>query len=56
VKYKIHIKKLKVYWDDRPEYSRESEVKVENYFLKYNVDKNNINVIYRAVRLGTNGE
>jgi DNA repair exonuclease SbcCD ATPase subunit len=50
--------KLKVYWDDRPEnYSRESKLKVRNYFSKkYNVDKNNINVIYRAVKTGTNGE
>jgi len=50
--------KLKVYWDDKPEnYSRESKLKVRNYFAKkYGVEKNNINVVYRPVKIGKNGE
>ena len=50
--------KVKVYWDDKPEnYSRESKLKVRNYFAtKYGVTKNSINVIYRPVKVGKNGE
>jgi DNA repair exonuclease SbcCD ATPase subunit len=50
--------KIKVYWDDKPEnYSRESKLKVRNYFAnKYGVEKPNINVIYRPVKIGKNGE
>jgi DNA repair exonuclease SbcCD ATPase subunit len=50
--------KLKVYWDDRPEnYSREAKLKVRNYFSKkYGINKYNINVIYRPVKIGKNGE
>jgi len=50
--------KVKVYWDDRPEnYSRQSKLSVRNYFnKKYGVSKNNINVIYRPIKIGKNGE
>lgn len=50
--------KLKIYWDDRPEnYSRESTLKIRNYFAnKYGIEKSSINVIYRPVRVGDNGE
>jgi DNA repair exonuclease SbcCD ATPase subunit len=50
--------KVKVYWDDRPEnYSRQAKLKVRNHFSeKYGVSKNNINVIYRPIKIGKNGE
>jgi len=50
--------KVKVYWDDRPEnYSREAKLKVRNYFSdKYGVSKNNVNIVYRPVKIGKNGE
>jgi len=50
--------KIKVYWDDKPEnYSREAKLHVRNYFAKkYGVNKNDINVIYRPVKVGKNGE
>jgi len=50
--------KIKVYWDDRPEnYSRQAKLNVRNYFsTKYGVNKNNINVIYRPIKIGKNGE
>jgi len=50
--------RVKVYWDDRPEnYSRQSKIKIRNYFSKkYGVNKNSINVIYRPVKIGKNGE
>jgi DNA repair exonuclease SbcCD ATPase subunit len=50
--------KIKVYWDDRPEnYSKEAKNKVRNYFAnKYGVAKNNINVVYRPVRLNDKGD
>jgi DNA repair exonuclease SbcCD ATPase subunit len=50
--------KVKVYWDDRPEnYSRQSKLTVRNYFSrKYGVSKHNINVIYRPIKVGKNGE
>ena len=50
--------KVKVYWDDKPEnYSRANKLKVRNYFAtEYGLDKNNINVIYRPVKIGKNGE
>lgn len=50
--------KLKIYWDDKPEnYSRESKLKIRNYFAsKYGIDKGSINVIYRPVKIGKNGE
>ena len=50
--------KVKVYWDDRPEnYSRQSKLTVRNYFSrKYGISKHNINVIYRPIKVGKNGE
>lgn len=50
--------KVKVYWDDRPEnYSKQAKISVRNYFSKkYGVNKNNINVIYRPIKIGKNGE
>lgn len=50
--------KVKVHWDDRPEnYSRQAKLKVRNYFAKkYGVSKNNINVVYRPIKVGKNGE
>ena len=50
--------KIKVYWDDRPHnYSKESKIKVRNYFAnKYGVNRNNINVIYRPVKFNENGD
>ncbi len=50
--------KIKVYWDDRPEnYSKEGKIRVRNYFAnKYGVNKNNINVVYRPVRVNSKGE
>jgi hypothetical protein len=50
--------KVKVYWDDRPEnYSRQAKLNVRNYFsTKYGVNKNSINVIYRPIKIGKNGE
>jgi DNA repair exonuclease SbcCD ATPase subunit len=50
--------KIKVYWDDTPEnYSREAKNRVQKYFAKkYGVDKNNIQVEYRPVKVGKNGK
>jgi DNA repair exonuclease SbcCD ATPase subunit len=50
--------KIKVYWDDAPEnYSREAKNRVQKYFAKkYGVDKNNIQVEYRPVKVGKNGK
>lgn len=50
--------KIKVYWDDKPEnYSKDGKVKVRNYFAnKYGVNKNNINVVYRPVKVNSKGE
>ena len=50
--------RIKVYWDDSPEnYSRESKNRVQKYFSKkYGVDKNNIQVEYRPVKIGKNGK
>lgn len=49
---------LYVYWSDLPEkYSREDRNKVRNYFAsKYNVPKNNINVIFQPLKLNEKGE
>lgn len=49
--------KIKVYWDDRPEnYSREAKNKVRNHFArKYGVNKANIDVIYRPVKIDDKG-
>jgi DNA repair exonuclease SbcCD ATPase subunit len=50
--------KIKVYWDDTPEnYSREAKNRVQKYFAKkYGVDKNNVQVEYRPVKMGKNGK
>lgn len=50
--------KVKVQWNDRPEnYSREAKSKVANHFAKkYGVARNNVNVVYTAVRLNDKGE
>lgn len=49
--------KIKVYWDDKPEnYSKENKVLVRNHFAnKYGVDKANINVVYRPVKIDKAG-
>ena len=50
--------KIKVVWDDRPEnYSKEAKNRVRNYFAnKYGVGKNNVNVVYRPIKLTDKGE
>ena len=50
--------KVKVYWDDKPEnYSRQTKLGVRDYFSnKYGISKNNIEVIYRPIKVGKNGE
>jgi DNA repair exonuclease SbcCD ATPase subunit len=50
--------KIKVYWDDKPEnYSKEAKNKVRSYFAsKYGVNKNAVNVVYRPVKIGSNGD
>ena len=50
--------KIKVYWSDKPEnYSRQAKIKVKTYFSsKYGVSKNNINVIYKPVKINKAGE
>lgn len=50
--------KVKVYWDDKPEnYSRQAKLKVRNYFSdKYGINKANVNVVYRPIKIGKNGE
>lgn len=50
--------KIKVYWDDRPEnYSKEAKNRVRNHFAKkYGVNKNNIDVIYRPVKITETGD
>lgn len=50
--------RIKVYWDDTPEnYSREAKNRVQKYFAKkYGVDKNNVQVEYRPVKVGKNGK
>lgn len=50
--------RIKVYWDDAPEnYSREAKNRVQKYFSKkYGVDKNNIQVEYRPIKIGNDGK
>lgn len=50
--------KIKVFWDDKPEnYSKENKTLVRNHFAqKYGVQKTNINVVYRPIKVGKNGE
>lgn len=49
--------KIKVYWDDAPEnYSKELKNRIAVYFSKkYNVQKNNVNVVYRASKTDSDG-
>jgi len=49
---------IRVYWDDKPEmYSKEDRNKVRNYFSnKYGVPKNQINVIFRPIKINENGD
>ncbi len=49
--------KIKVYWDDKPEnYSKENKILVRNHFSnKYGVDRTNINVVYRPVKVDKEG-
>ena len=50
--------KVKVYWDDQPiNYSKEGKTKVKNHFAKkYNISKDNVNVIYRPVKFNEKGD
>tara|TARA_R100001509_G_scaffold50277_2_gene27576 strand:- start:8388 stop:10757 length:2370 start_codon:yes stop_codon:yes gene_type:complete len=50
--------KIKVYWDDKPEnYSRESRARVKKYFSKkYGIAPQNVNVVYRPVKLNKDGK
>lgn len=50
--------KIKVYWDDKPEnYSRESRARVKKYFSKkYGIPTQNINVVYRPVKIDKSGK
>jgi DNA repair exonuclease SbcCD ATPase subunit len=50
--------KIKIEWSDRPEnYSKEAKNRIKNHFAtKYGVDKNNINVIYKPVKINSNGD
>jgi hypothetical protein len=50
--------RIKVYWSDRPEnYSKESRERVKSYFnKKYGVSRNNIDVIYKAVKEDNSGK
>jgi hypothetical protein len=49
--------KIKVYWDDTPEnYSKEGKNRVQKYFSKkYNVNKDNVQVEFRPVKVGKDG-
>ncbi len=58
---KLHIPpyaKVKVNWDDRPEnYSREAKSRIRSHFSKlYNIEKSNIDVVYRPIKVSDNGE
>lgn len=50
--------RIKVYWDDAPEnYSKEAKNRIQKYFSKkYNVDKNNIQIEYRPIKVGKDGK
>ena len=49
--------KVKVYWNDKPEnYSKASKLAIRNDFAKkYGVDKDKIDVLYRAVKIDNQG-
>ena len=50
--------KIRVYWDDKPEnYTKEGRSRVKSYFAnKYGVIKDKINVVFRPIKTGKNGE
>jgi hypothetical protein len=50
--------KIKVFWDDQPHnYSKEAKIKIRNSIAnKYGVNKNNITIIYRPIKINENGE
>lgn len=50
--------KVKIYWDDTPiNYSKEGKLKIRNQFAnKYQLNKNNVKVIYRPVKINAKGE
>lgn len=49
--------RIKVYWDDKPEnYTRDGKNRVKSHFArKYGVLKNNINVVFRPVKIDSKG-
>jgi hypothetical protein len=50
--------KIRVYWNDTPDnYSKESRDRIKKYFSKkYNISTQNINVTYKPIKRGNNGE
>lgn len=50
--------KVKIYWDDTPiNYSKEGKLRIRNQFAnKYRLNKNNVKVIYRPVKVNAKGE
>jgi len=50
--------KVRVYWDDKSEnYNKQEKSKIINYFSeKYNINKKNVNVIFRPIKINDNGE
>lgn len=50
--------KIKVFWDDLPHnYSKEAKNKIRNYFAKkYGINRNDIKVVYRPVKVNEKGE
>ena len=61
IKNKIEVSpygKIKVEWTDQPHnYSKENKNKIKSYFSKkYNVNKNNIDVNYKPIKINNNGD
>jgi DNA repair exonuclease SbcCD ATPase subunit len=61
IKNKIEVSpygKIKVEWTDQPHnYSKENKNKIKSYFSKkYNVNKNNIDVNYKPIKINSNGD
>jgi hypothetical protein len=50
--------KIRVYWDDSVDnYTKENKAIILNHYSKkYNIDKKNINVVFRPIKVDTNGE
>ena len=50
--------KIRINWNDRPEnYSRDARNRIQKYFSdKYQVPRNNINIVYTPVKLSENGD